>query len=253
MFHRLDPRTKLAGLFLLLVTIFVHPDKLGVTATGAVVLACAALTGVGWRLWFGVGLRFAWMLGITAAANLLFVRGGSAVIVGGWELPFTSRGLETASLFTAQVAEAVAVSMILTFTTTPAELTRGAERLARPLKRLGVPVDQFGLIGLLALRFLPVLQQEVQATVEAQKSRGVDFASGNLATRTANLVAVLMPALSGALRRADLLASAMTARGFQPGKDRTEFRPLKFSVADYVAAAMVASFFCGRLLVLRWQ
>lgn len=248
--HRLDPRIKLGGLFVGLASIFMSADVLGVAVSGCAVITLVCLTGTGWRVWL-IGLRrFSWMLVIVGGMNLFAANSGNPAVLFGVQMPFSEGGLLRCLLLSAQITLAIALSMILTFTTTPVELTRGIERLVRPLEKFSVPVGNLGLVLLLAMRFVPMVQQELTMTVEAQKSRGVEFARGRIGTRARNLVAVLAPTLAGVLRRADLLALAMAARGFRAGIQRSELRPLRLSRVDYYAVAIAAVFFGGRLFLV---
>lgn len=249
--HRLDPRIKLSGLLFMLASVFVSADATGVAVTGCAVLVLVVLTGTGCRVWM-LGLRrFSWMLAIAGGVNLFIWSAGNPLVLFGLPMPFSGDALERCLVFMAQITEAIALSMVLTFTTTPVELTRGIERFARPLKRFSIPVDNLSLVLLLAMRFVPLVQQELRTTIEAQKSRGVEFAKGKIKTRSRNLVAVLVPTLTGVLRRADLLALAMTARGFRPGVQRSEFRPMKLSRLDFEAVIIIVAFFACRLIMLQ--
>src|SRR5947209_931976 len=69
-------------------------------------------------------------------------------------------------------------SVLLTMTTTPVALIEGMTILLAPLRRLKLPVDDFALMALLALRFIPTLLEEVEQLTKAQTSRGADVASG---------------------------------------------------------------------------
>ncbi len=249
--HRLDPRVKLTGLVLMLAAVFVSPDAGGVAVTGMVVVASAASAGTGLKIWVRGMARFSFMLVAAGGLNLFFTGHGDPVVAGPWKLPFTMDGMRTSLLFTAQLAEAIALSMVLTFTTSPAELTRGLEKIARPLKRFKVPVEDYGMVALLAMRFIPLLQEELRTIIDAQKSRGVEFEKGDVAARARNLVAVLAPALTGTLRRADLLADAMTARGFRPGAPRSHYRPMRFSALDFFTLGGIVFFFLCRVILLR--
>jgi energy-coupling factor transport system permease protein len=180
------------------------------------------------------------MLLLVALLNVFFISEGTAVALGEWILPVTCEGLRSALLLTAQLTEAIAVAMLLTFTTTPTAITHGVERLGKPLKRLRVPVEELALVMQLAMRFLPIIEWELKSTIDAQRSRGVEFEHGNAVTRASLFVSVLTPALFGALRRADLLSSAMRARGFEAGRPRTEFRPLRLAARDYAAVGGLA-------------
>ncbi len=244
--HRLDPRTKLIGLIAFLSGVFWSPIASSVAATALPVVLLAVLTRAGWRVWFRCGSRFSWMLAAVLALNVFLRTQGKPMVFAQWELPITWDGLETGLTFTLQIVLAIIVALVLTSTTSPEQLSRGLEMLSRPLKRLKVPVDDLGMIVLLAMRFVPLLQQELYAIIEAQKSRGVEFAEGKLSTRAGNLVALFSPVLTGALKRADRLALAMTARGFQPGGTRTQYKPLQFCRADTVALCAILLFLAYR-------
>lgn len=249
--HRLDPRTKLVGFLVALTTVFLSAKLPGVVFTAIGIVGLGVVCRAGWRIWFQGLSRFVLMLGIVGSINLFFHAWGPPVIIGGWELPFTYDGVNSSILLTLQLAEAIALSMVLTFTTTPMELTKACRRLAMPLKRVGLPVEELEIVFLLAMRFVPLLQGEIRVTVEAQRARGVDFGHGGLISRSRNLVALLVPALTATLRRADLAAAAMTARGFKPGQTRSEYSPLMFSRLDYAACIILALFVSFRMLVFR--
>jgi energy-coupling factor transport system permease protein len=239
--HRLDPRTKLAGMVVVLGTVFLAENAWNSAIAGVATVTIAVLTGAGARIWGWSLKRFVWLLAFSAAANMLFVREGAPITAGPLTLPFTEPGIKKALLLTLQLGEAIVVSMSLTFTTSPIQITKACRAMARPLRRF-LPVEEIGLVLLLGMRFVPLLQQELRAIVDAQKSRGVEFGRGGPAVRATNLAAVLVPALSSALRRADILAAAMTARGYEPGKPRSEYEPLEFRSIDATAAVVITSY-----------
>ena len=56
-----------------------------------------------------------------------------------------------------------------------------------------MPVEEAGVVLLLAMRFVPVLQRELRTTIEAQKSRGDEFGQDGVLSRSKKLVAVSGP------------------------------------------------------------
>ncbi len=237
--HRLDPRVKLCGLVLLIAGVFWSRSVAGVLTATVSVVCIALFSGLGWQVWVRSLARFKWMLVAVATFNLVFHSDGSEILVAGRELPLTYGGLQDSLLMTLQLMDAVVLSMALTFTTTAVDLAKGMQRLANPLKRLHIPVDELGVVLLLAIRFVPLLQRELSNTIEAQKARGVEFGRQGLVSRAGEFVAVLMPALLGTVRRSESLALAMSARGFRPGGIRTEFKPLAFKRIDWTAWALL--------------
>jgi energy-coupling factor transport system permease protein len=247
--HRLDPRVKLCGLVLLMAGVFWYRSIVGVLTATISVVCVALISGIGCGVWLGSLARFKWMFAAVAAFNLLFHSGGSEIVLAGRDLQLTYGGLQNSFLMTLQLVDAVVLSVALTFTTTPVDLAKGMQRLANPLKRLHVPVDELGVVLLLAIRFVPLLQRELSNTIEAQKARGVEFGGQGLVSRAGEFVAILLPALLGTVRRSESLAVAMSARGFRPGATRTEFKPLAFKRIDWTACTLLLCWqFCCAIL-----
>ena len=109
----------------------------------------------------------------------------------------------------------------MTLTTTPNQLTDGIERMLGPLRKLHVPVHEFALMMSIALRFIPILMEELDKIMKAQLARGADFESGNFLHRLKNMLPILLPLFASAMRRANELAYAMDARCYHGGEGRT--------------------------------
>ena len=100
-------------------------------------------------------------------------------------------------------------SSIMTYTTTPNKITDGIEKSLGFLNKIRIPVHEFALVLSLALRFIPILMDEADRIIKAQSSRGADFEEGKLRERAKNIIAILIPLLISATRRAGDLAMAM--------------------------------------------
>ncbi len=238
--HRLDPRTKIICAVVAIIFIFTA-DRVGeIALLTALTLLAAFLSRVGARLWLWGIRRFSFLLLFGILMHLLFNPAGRYMYIGDWLLPFTEEAAINALLFGWRIAAATVISMTLTFTTAPKDLASALHKSARPLARIGLSGRETGFILLLAMRFIPILQREVAGIREAQEARGVQFATGRYVNRAVNLSAILTPALAAALRRAESLATAMACRGFEPGKDRTEFQVFAFGRIDAVALVAMA-------------
>ncbi|MGO8946465.1 MAG: energy-coupling factor transporter transmembrane component T family protein [Ktedonobacterales bacterium] len=124
-------------------------------------------------------------------------------------------------------------SLTLTLTTTPVALAEGIMLLLRPLRRLGLPVEEFGLMTMVSLRFIPVLIQEAEQLMNAQISRGADFTTGSIGARIRRLGSLLVPLIQGALRRAGNLSSALEARGYGTTGQATLLHEGPLRLADW--------------------
>ncbi|MYL61369.1 energy-coupling factor transporter transmembrane protein EcfT, partial [Virgibacillus halodenitrificans] len=118
----------------------------------------------------------------------------------------------------------ILVTSLLTLTTTPIEITDAIEEMLHPLKKLKFPVHELALMMSISLRFIPTLMQETEKISKAQASRGVDFRTGPIKDRIKAIVPLLIPLFISAFKRAEELAMAMEARGYQGGEGRTKLR-----------------------------
>jgi energy-coupling factor transport system permease protein len=140
-------------------------------------------------------------------------------------------------------------SLLLTMTTMPVALIEGLTMLLSPLRRLKLPVDDFALMTLLALRFIPTLLDEAGQLMNAQAARGSDILHGTIQERLQSLVMFFQPLIQGSLRRASELATALEARGYQNDGKRTMMHETRLRAADYFVLLVVAVGMIGSLLV----
>jgi energy-coupling factor transport system permease protein len=237
--HRLDARTKI-------LATAVYTAALLAGRGPWALAACAAFTALGLALarpplaalWRGNRALVGLVL-ITAVIDVLAYPGGTVL----WRLGPLAVGREglQAGLGTgARLGLLVLQAALLTLTTAPLELCAGAERCLLPLRRLGVPAHELGLMAGLALRFLPLLAEEAERIAMAQAARGADL-QGRGRSRARALVALLVPLLLGVFRRAEQLALAMEARGYRGAEGRTRWRQSRLGPADGVAAGLLAA------------
>jgi energy-coupling factor transport system permease protein len=247
--HRLDPRTKILGLLVYVVALFLAaawPAQalLGGFALAALALARAPLGAV-WR-----GLRpLVWLVLLTVLLNAVMTPGPVA-----WHLAFLSvsrPGLDYGLQMGVRLLLLVLASSLLTLTTAPVALTDGLEAVLRPLGRVGVPAHDIAMMMTIALRFIPTLLREAERIMRAQTARGADFEHGSPAQRLRALLPLLVPLFVSAFRRADELATAMEARAYRGGEGRTHFRQHRFGRGDAVAALALAALVAA-LIWLRW-
>ena len=135
----------------------------------------------------------------------------------------------------------ILVSAVLTYTTTPNDLTDAIESILSPLKFVGLrsAVHTLAMMMTIALRFIPTLVEETQKIMNAQKARGVDFENGTLRERIKALIPILIPLLISSVRRAYELAEAMECRCYNGGEGRVRMKQLTFSWRDAIAAVII--------------
>jgi energy-coupling factor transport system permease protein len=131
----------------------------------------------------------------------------------------------------------------------PVDLAEALTGWLKPLRKIGVPVNDINMVVFIAMRFVPVLVEEFEIIRKAQTVRGVDF-SGGLIKRTRKILYLLVPVLRSSLRRADELALAIESRGYVSGKDRTAYRQLVWREADIAFLSLGTAIFIALFVYL---
>ncbi|MEM2875346.1 MAG: energy-coupling factor transporter transmembrane component T, partial [Candidatus Bathyarchaeia archaeon] len=112
-------------------------------------------------------------------------------------------------------------------------LTTSPDHLSLMLEQSGIPY-QFCFAFTTAVRFVPVLADEAQIIIDAQKSRGMELEKGNFMKRIRNYIPILIPLIVNAVRRSLDLAEAMESRGWGSVKKRSNYYVLELKGWDYV-------------------
>jgi len=112
-------------------------------------------------------------------------------------------------------------------------LTTSPDDLGLALERSKVPYE-LCFAFTTAVRFVPVLADEAQTIIDAQRSRGLELDKGNLLKRIKNYLPILIPLIVNAIRRSLELAEAMESRAFGSEAERTSLYVLKMHLSDYL-------------------
>jgi energy-coupling factor transport system permease protein len=166
-------------------------------------------------------------------------------------LTITREGVFQAARIGGQLALFILFSSILTLTTSPLELLRGLEKFGRPLARVRIPVPDLCLAMLLCIRFLPILGQEAERIVEAQKARGIDLNSGTWRNRLEKFHGIFFPLLYNVLGRAEELTTAMAVRGYGQTMEKQTLKHMRLSTLDYLSLVLVASWCIALIWLFR--
>jgi len=149
----------------------------------------------------------------------------------------------------------IMLTMVLTATTKPLDLTYALEWYMTPLKLIKFPVHEIAMTISIALRFIPTLLDETDRIMKAQSSRGVDFKHGKLSSRLRAIVSLIIPLFVSSFQRSEELADSMEARGYDPKAKRTRYRVLKFTLVDLSSIILVSAVLTGVIFVsvYRWD
>ena len=247
--HRMDPRTKLFGTMVFIISLFVA-DSIWAYLVATLFLAMAIrLSHVPFKFMVRGLKAIIFLLLISVSFNLFLTPG--EVVFKLWFLKVTKEGLMTAGFMGVRLIYLVVGSSVMTLTTTPNELTDGLEKSLGFLKKIGLPVHEVSMMMSIALRFIPILVEETDKIMKAQMARGADFESGNIIQRAKNMIPLLVPLFISAFRRATDLAMAMEARCYRGGEGRTKMKPLVYRKQDYMGYGVLVAYLVAAVLVGR--
>lgn len=246
-FHRLDPRIKLISLLILMLSFIGLHTGISYLIASVFVIGLVYLTRIPvvvfWR-----GLKPLWIILLfTFAYHLLFTQ-GHMIWSWGW-LEITTEGLQNGGRFVWRIVLLILLASILTLTTQPLTLAYGLQKLMSPLSKLNVPVEQFSLMIVIAIRFIPTILEELERILLAQKARGYDITTLRFPQRILAYIPILVPLLFTIVQRAEHLSDAIDARAYGNGKGRTSYRQLHLQSIDYVVIGIAIVFAVSLLLL----
>ncbi len=234
---RMDPRSKIMILLFLMVAIFIPAGFWGYIPIVIFIAIALWLS----KLKLGYAMRslkpMMWMMIFLLVINVLVLHTGTLLVSWGWFKIYSDALVQTAYVII-RLTLMIILTTILTATTKPLDLTLGIEKLLKPFEKIGLPAHIIAMMISIALRFIPTLIEETQRIMNAQASRGIDMQNGTFKEKISAVLALIVPLFVSAFDRADQLANAMEARGYDPARKRTRYKVLKMHNADYIAMGM---------------
>jgi energy-coupling factor transport system permease protein len=220
--HNLDPRVKFIYVCAVFVAAILFGEILPLIALFLMSIPFVLLAGVQ-KEWLR-SLRGAAFL----AAFIFLVNIASSFFTSGYVL--TAVAVETAAAMTLRFVVLVESFSVFFLTTSP-------DHLGLALEQSRVPYE-FAFAFTTAVRFVPVLAEEAQTIMDAQKARGLELEKGGFLKRIRNYVPVLIPLIVSAIRRSLELAEAMESRAWGATKKRTNLYALKLLRGDFALLAI---------------
>ncbi|MCH4277541.1 MAG: energy-coupling factor transporter transmembrane protein EcfT [Bacilli bacterium] len=242
--HKMDPRTKILALILLMVAVFIGYDTYAMTylmagVASIIVIALLWISHMSMRqVWDS--LKSLWFMVIFLLLIYIITprsEGHVAFLLGSYPIYYESF-LEAGKILL-RLMLMIELSLILTATTKPLDLTYALEWYMKPLSWIGFPSHVVAMTISLALRFIPTILDDVNRIMKAQSSRGVDFEHGKLSSKLRAIVSLIVPLFVSSFIRSDELANAMECRGYDPKIKRTRYRQLHFHYYDLIEAILV--------------
>ena len=254
--HNIDARIKIFVTLLYMISVFFIVSYTTFVCMFALLMIIIAISHVPYRIVFRSIRGLIFLLIFTAIINIFFTLSGNSLLsfnIGKLVISITDQGINFAIKMALRFSLLVLGSSILTFTTTPTELTDALEVLLKPLTYIKIPVHDLAIIMSIALRFIPGLMEETDKIMMAQKARGANLDSGNFFKKIKAMLPVLIPLFVSAFRRADELADALDARCYNASNKRTKMKVFKLKATDlisfFVFVALVVLIFLDKYYI----
>ena len=247
--HRLDPRFKIFAMIILMVSIFLNFSSIATNfdVYAILLLFVFILMKIAHikvlslfkqlrMMWFMILFLLIINILVPGDANLGFI-----IITSSFKIYFSA--IFNTLYIVLRLIIMLGISMILTSTTTPLQLTGALEWYMSPLKIFRFPVHEIAMTISLALRFIPTILEETDKIMKAQASRGVDFQRGKIKEKIRAIISLIIPLFISAFQRSEDLANAMEARGYNPQAKRTKYRINKWHFRDSVSSLFLLMLF----------
>lgn len=246
--HRMDARIKIIMTAVFIVMLFAANSVWGLLVGIAFTILTFIISKIPGKLMLKSLKPIVPIIIFTAILNLLFIRTGKAYFE--WKfLKITDEGVDTAVFMMIRIICLIVGTSLLTYTTSPIDLTDAIERLLSPLKKIKVPVHELAMMMTIALRFIPTLIEETDKIMSAQKARGADMETGSLIQKAKALIPVLIPLFVASFRHAEELALAMGCRCYHGGEGRTRMKQLHMSIVDLYGSIFCVLFLAGVIVI----
>ena len=231
--HKMDARSKIVLTIAYIIFIFLCKNFISLLIMSLFSILVILSTKISFMKYLKSLKAIMIIILITGIMNVFY--GSGDIIWQWWIIKITYGGLINAAFVIIRISMLMMISSVLTYTTSPTDLTDGLEQLMKPLTFFHIKVHDIAMMMTIALRFIPVLLEETDKIMNAQKSRGADMESGSFINRIKSLLPVLIPLFVSSFRRAGDLATAMECRCYNGGINRTRMNILHFTYVDLIS------------------
>jgi energy-coupling factor transport system permease protein len=234
--HELWAGTKLVVVAVIGVLLTLYPGWVPIALVAGFVLLTARMARIPRGVLPSVP-RWLWGLLFLGALTASFAGGSPHLTVA--SVDFGLGGLVKFLQITALSIVLLGLGGLVSWTTNVSEIAPAVAKLGRPLRLLRLPVDDWAVTLSLALRAFPMLIDEFRVLFAARKLRPREPATTGRERRhrlSREIIDLLAAAVTVALRRADEMGDAITARG---GAGQISALPSRPKWADAVAFAIV--------------
>lgn len=242
--HRLDPRVKIRFTIIYIILLLIDRNPILFGMLTLVFIGIKYLSKVPFSHMVR-GTKGIFIFVVVCSGISIFSTPGE-VIAEFLFLDITAEGVIKFGYLVWRMVLMILASSVIMYTTTPTEITDGMEKCFHLGRDIGMSIT-------IALRFIPILFEELDRIIKAQQARGACFDKGGPVKRIRSMKTVVIPLFQNSVDRAAGLGEAMDARCYTGGKDRTKLKPLSYDAVDIAAYFIIAGItFFGIWFAVKW-
>lgn len=224
--HKIDPITKLISFILLTTLVFLSSNFIELTAVFIFVFFVSLISRTRIKTYI-FSLLMMLPIFITMLPFYWFALGN------------INLATESVAMITFRMYIFILISIIYTSTTKEIEIALSIEWFITPFRIIKVPTYEIAMIITLAIRFIPLMFEDLRMITIAQTSRGVNLYNGSFITRVKGLFNSLLPMLVLSFKRSEDISNAMVMRGYEVGQKRSKYYQNKFRLLEIVTLLFI--------------
>ena len=209
--HRLNPAIKIIGLFFISILLLNLKGLRCFFVSSIIIIILILSSNLDMRCVFSPLKKIIWFLIMIFFMNVFFYNNGTCLFKK-WLICISEAGIAQGLDILLHTVSVTILSIIFIRTTTSIEIMKGMETIMKPLKIIGLPSKDIALIMSISLQFIPVLLYDIERIRKSQIARGASFSDKSVIK---SINSIVIPAFVSVFRRADELALAIEARGYE--------------------------------------
>lgn len=247
--HGLDGAVKLICFVLLCAAVLITRTAAGYIAMLVFTPALAYLACLRPSQALAAVRRVRWMLAAILLLDFLFACPDRAFFRW-WIIAPSLEGFIRGGKTVLRLALILVLSAVLSATTSPLKLNEGLRTVLRPLGRLKLPAEHIAVMLAVTMRFIPLLFEEADNIVRAQRLRGMAFEKQGFFDTARASAPIAVPLCVSAFKRAERLSLAMEAKGYRMDGRGAVLEKLRPSRQDWYALFVSAAVFALQIIIL---
>ncbi len=193
--HDINPVFKIICLLIYSILLFLINDLVVIFMMSSLLIILMVISNIELKLYYSILKTVLPLIIFIFIINILF------------GIPFISTVVSILKIILI-----VLYASMISFSTTPKEITNGIEKIIRPLNIFGINTRKIAFSISLAIRFIPIIINQSTKVLKSQSSRGLDFKNGSLTEKIKSLRSMLFPMFMLCMQRSDQIADFMELR-----------------------------------------